>query len=50
MEIIGNILSVKEFDELVKSIAPFVVAELAVLVLLIFFPQVILFVPNLVMP
>lgn len=39
-----------KFDELVKSIAPFVVAELAVLVLLIFFPQVILFVPNLVMP
>jgi len=39
-----------KFEELVKSIAPFVVAELAVLVLLIFFPQVILFVPNLVMP
>ncbi len=39
-----------KFEELVTSIVPFVVAELAVLVLLIFFPQVILFVPNLVMP
>jgi TRAP-type C4-dicarboxylate transport system permease large subunit len=39
-----------KFEELVKSIAPFVVAELAVLVLLIFFPQIILFIPNLVLP
>ncbi|HPE66420.1 MAG TPA: TRAP transporter large permease subunit, partial [Synergistales bacterium] len=39
-----------KFEELVKSIAPFVVAELAVLILLIFFPQIVMFIPNLVLP
>jgi len=39
-----------KFEELVKSIVPFVVAEAAVLVLLIFFPQIVLFIPNLVLP
>jgi len=39
-----------KFEELVKSIVPFVVAELAVLILLIFFPQIVMFIPNLVLP
>ncbi len=37
------------FDDLVRSIVPYVVAEVATLVLLLLFPQLVLFVPNLVM-
>ncbi len=44
-----GVASVK-FEQLVRSIAPFVFAELVVLLLLILFPQIILFVPNLLMP
>ena len=37
------------FDDLVRSIAPYVVAEVVTLLLLLSFPQIVLFIPNMVM-
>ena len=37
------------FDDLVRSIAPYVVAEVVTLLLLLYFPQIVLLIPNMVM-
>ncbi len=38
-----------KFEELVRSILPFLIAEIVALILFIFFPQLVMFIPNVLM-